>query len=125
MAAAEFWTRVYSLFSSLGRETKVLPSEAQVGKPHKCARVCMWACMCDHIHSCSTESGTYENLKCEAASAGTTRDPADTPYGERGGRGVMEPRNNRWSFFQIKVSLGLKILIKMTIFFLFKNPFLW
>lgn len=70
---------------------------------HVCLRVgmcvCVWACACNHLHSCSTESGTYESLCCEAASAGTTRDPADTPYGGRGGRGMLELRNNRWSFF--------------------------
>lgn len=50
MGAAEFWTRVYSLFSRLGRGTKVLPSGALVGKPHKC--VCVRA----RGHACVTIS---------------------------------------------------------------------
>ena len=73
--------------------------------------------MCNHIHSCSTESGTCESVSHEAASTGTSRDPADTAYGERGEKGMMELRKNRWSFFFFKFLLNLKFLIKKTIIF--------
>ena len=74
-------------------------------------------CVCNHIHSCSTESGTCESVSHEAASIGTSRDPADTPYGKRGEEGMMELRKNRWSFFFVKFLLKLKFLIKKTIIF--------
>lgn len=84
---------------NLGSGAKVLPlSEAQEGKFPGCV------CVCDHIHSSFTESGTCESVSHEAASTGTSRDPADTPYGKRGEKGMMELRKNRWSFFFLSFS---------------------
>lgn len=104
--------RLFPLLTNLGRGAKVLPlSEAQGGKFRGCV------CVCNHIHSCSTESGTCESVSHEAASTGTSRDPADTPYGKRGEKGMMELRKNRWSFFFFKFLLNLKFLIKKTIIF--------
>lgn len=113
VGASEFLRGGYSLFSPNWEEEQryFLFLKHREGS---LLGVCM--CVCNHIHSCSTESGTCESVSHEAASTGTSRDPADTPYGKRGEKGMMELKKNRWSFF-FKFLRKLKFLIKRTIIF--------